>query len=269
MLRIGRGAHALLIGPGPVGRGEGHLLAAAKALPLLRLQQSARGPLPRGQLVSVAPLRAGAYRIVVSPAMPPESAVSVSVGRGGPVITRTGESLERERDGHRAFVVELPVAVNALVVSADRAPADVTAWVEPLRLDPGPDAFTRGRAATAVRYGDVIAYFVTDRQFPEPSGAWIRPDGPAVVVVQTETPRDRLSLRLRNGPVENAVTVRTAAGSEQVPLAPGEERAFPLPLSERRATAVTLAVARWFRPSDVNPGSDDVRRLGAWVEFGP
>ena len=54
----------------------------------------------------------------------------------------------------------------------------------------------------------------------------------------------------------------------RVALAPGEERTFPIPLSRGHA-AIALAVERWFRPSDVQPGSDDVRRLGAWIEFRP
>ena len=34
-----------------------------------------------------------------------------------------------------------------------------------------------------------------------------------------------------------------------------------------KAAAIAVRVARWFRPSEMDPKSDDVRRLGAWLEF--
>jgi hypothetical protein len=171
-------------------------------------------------------------------------------------------------DGRRAFTIDLPVEVNAVTVTTTTPVEGAAAWIEPLSLSEGAGQFAGGRAATAERYGDLIAYFVTDRQFPEPNGIWIRPDGESVVIVQPDAPRAALSLVLRNGPFENTVDVRTGNGTEQLTLQPGEERTLELPLaSGGRTAAVAFRVSRWFRPSEVDPKSDDVRRLGVWVEF--
>ena len=270
LLRVQKGAHALVIGrqPEPVVA-EGRLFSAPKVLPLLQLQQVARGGIPKGQMASAAPLRAGAYRIVLSPAVPTDAIVSVSIGRSDAVIARRVDAVGRDAAGRRVFTVELPVAVNALVVSVDRPEAGAMAWIEPVRLDEGLAAFAGARAATAYRYGDLIAYFATDRQFPEPNGAWVRPDGESVVAVQSGEPRDRVTLYLRNGPVDNEVVLRYAATRETVDLRPGQERSFDVPLEGRRAAALGLRVSNWFRPSDVDPRSDDQRRLGAWIELRP
>jgi hypothetical protein len=270
LLRVERGAHALVIGRQPEpAAGDRRLFSASKALPLLQLQQVARGVAPTGQLASVAPLRAGVYRIVMSPAVPADAVVSVSIGRSDPVITRRTDSVERDGTGRRVFTVELPVEVNALVVGLNRPEPGAMAWIEPVRLVQGLDGFAGIRAATAHRYGDLIAYFATDRQFPEADGAWVRPDGESVVAVQSEAPRDRVTLYLRNGPTDNQVTLRRGSASEQFPLTPGQEHSFEVPLDGRRAAAFGLRVSRWFRPSDGDPGSDDVRRLGAWIELRP
>ena len=97
LLRIEPGAHALLIGARESGPDiDGPLLAALRALPLLQLQQVMR-PVPQGQIASAGPLRAGAYRVVLSPALPPDASVWVGIGRSGPMITKTVAASRRMR----------------------------------------------------------------------------------------------------------------------------------------------------------------------------
>lgn len=268
LLRIEPRAHALLIGARAARGGlDAPLVAAPRVLPLLQLQQVARGPMPEGQIASAAPLRAGSYRLVLSPALPLEAIVGIGVGHGGPVITKRVGDVPVGADQRRAFTIDLPVEVDALIVSTPTPAKGPGAWIEPIALSAGAGEFAGGRAAAAKRYGDLIAYFVTDRQFPEPNGIWIRPDSESVVIVQPDAPCASLTLTLRNGPYENGVDVRTDRGTERLALAPGEERVLDVPLTAgARAAALAFRVARWFRPAEVDPDSDDVRRLGVWVE---
>ena len=271
LLQIEPRAHALLIGVRDSRFGlDLALVSAPRALPLLQLHQVARGPVPKGQIASAAPLRAGSYRIVLSPALSPDATVWVGVGRSGPVITKAVADVVPGPDGRRTFTIDLPVEVNAITVTTTAPDRRCRGMDRTAVVVGGSGEFAGGRAATAVRYGDLIAYFVTDRQFPEPNGIWIRPDGESVVIVQPDTPRAALSLMLRNGPFENTVDVRTGDGTERITLRPGEERALAVRLAAgARAGAVAFRVSRWFRPSEVDPKSRDVRRLGVWVEFRP
>ena len=158
--------------------------------------------------------------------------------------------------------------MNVLTISTPARVTGAGAWIEPLALKEGGAGFAGGRAATAERYGELIVYFLTDRQFPEPGGVWLRPDGESVVVVQPDVPETEVTLSVRNGPLDNVIEVRSSGRTERMELRPGEERALSLPVvNGAGAAAVGFRVARWFRPSEVDPKSDDVRRLGAWLEF--
>jgi hypothetical protein len=269
LLRVQPRSRALLLGE--AGRGSARpgrrLVSAAGALPFLELRQTARGTAPSGVVAAVAPLRAGAYRVTVSPDVPREATVSVAVGRSGPLFTWAVAELARNSGGHASVDLDLPIDVNALsVTTVPPAPAG-SASIEPLSVRQPLDDLA-GRAATAERYGGLAAYFVTDRQFPEPGGLWVRPDGESQVVVQPNTPGPALAVFLRNGPIDNRVDIVAGGRTDSWPLRPGEERTLELPIpSGQRAVSLRFRVARWFRPSDVDPSSDDVRRLGVWVEF--
>jgi hypothetical protein len=138
--------------------------------------------------------------------------------------------------------------------------------VRPRRVLPAREAGD-GFARQARRYDDVIAYFLDERSFPEPPGFWVGGSRESTVVVQPDEPRGRVALRVRNAPVPNDVRLDAGQWHERLQLAPGEERRVLVPLDPRGVARVRLQVSSGFRPSDHEPGSDDHRFLGVWVEF--
>jgi hypothetical protein len=271
LLRVTPRSHVLLIGPRSSRPGlDGLVVSAARALPLLQLQHVAREAGPEGHLASAGPLRAGTYRLVLSPALALDARVQVHVGHGGAVIARTTGEVAAGSDGRRAFVVDLPIDVNALTVSMAVPQRGGAAWIEPLSLRDGASRFAGGRAATAERYGSLTVYLVTDRQYPEPTGMWLRPDGESVVVAQPDAARSSLAIVLRNGPRDNEVELRTPLGTQSIALTPGEARTIDVAVSaDAGAAAMGFRVARGWRPSEFDAGSADTRRLGVWLEFVP
>jgi hypothetical protein len=76
-----------------------------------------------------------------------------------------------------------------------------------------------------------------------------------------------VQLFVRNGPLENAVTLESGAWREALTLRPGEERLMQLPIDANRSTTpLRVQASRGFRPSDVDGKSDDRRLLGVWLE---
>jgi hypothetical protein len=75
-----------------------------------------------------------------------------------------------------------------------------------------------------------------------------------------------MTLLVRNGPIENVLTLASAAWRDSLRLAAGEERRVEVPVGrDSGAALVSFTSASGFRPGDVNPGSRDTRFLGAWV----
>jgi hypothetical protein len=245
------------------------LVSASHVLPLLVLRDVTRGSVPRGQMASAAPLRAGRYRVWLSPALSPGASVGFVVGRSAQLWTRAAGSLPVGTDGRRWLDVELPIDVSALTVTTDDPSADATATIAPITLAPDDARAAAGRAANAQRYGDATVYFVTDRQFAEPTGLWVRPDGDSEIVIQPDRPTSAVGLLTRNGPIDNQLDLARDDEWDRHELRPGEERRLDVPMpAGRKAVGLRLRVARWWRPSEVDPSSDDVRRLGVWVEIG-
>jgi hypothetical protein len=165
--------------------------------------------------------------------------------------------------------LSFPVDVRALVIVQDEGDATVSPVplvVRPRRVLPAYEAGD-GFARQARRYVGVIAYFLDERSFPEPPGFWVGGSRESTVVVQPDEPRARVALRVRNGPVPNDVRLDSGQWHERLQLAPGEERRVLVPLDPRGVARVRLQVSSGFRPSDHEPGSDDHRFLGVWVEF--
>ena len=63
------------------------------------------------------------------------------------------------------------------------------------------------------------------------------------------------------------VTLESAEWQETLILEPGAERIVHIPTDQRRRVIpLNVAAAKGFRPADVDPKSEDVRYLGAWIE---
>jgi hypothetical protein len=160
-------------------------------------------------------------------------------------------------DFARGVTIDLPVAVRALSVRT--APSMGAGLLELKPQSPrGPRASER-TAHHAAAYGSTQVFFLDDRTAPEEDGFWIWGGREAELVFAA---RDELRVVLRNGASANAVTIRTDGGEERLTLQPGEERAVAIPGGARLTTIRTSA---GFRPSDVDPRSQDQRYLGVFV----
>jgi len=116
-----------------------------------------------------------------------------------------------------------------------------------------------------VRYGPAVVFLMGGHAYAEPGGTWIA-GGEAAEFVIAPDPGARISLFLRNAPVNNQVTLESGAWRQTLSLAPREERLIDVPLDPSGAGArLRVATTSGARPSDVEH-SDDTRLLGCWIE---
>ena len=116
-----------------------------------------------------------------------------------------------------------------------------------------------------MRYDGIVAFFLDDRAFAEPSGFWVGGQRETSVVLAPDERRATLSLDLRNAPVDNTVSLEFAGRREEVVLRPGEERRVELPLDASTGSVlVRIRSTAGFRPSAVDPNSRDTRLLGVY-----
>ena len=161
--------------------------------------------------------------------------------------------------------ITLPVPVRALLVRADEGARDQLQAIE-LR----PAAMLAGGvsgevARRAVRYDNATAFFLDDRAFPEPSGFWVGGARETAVVVQPDRPAG-VSLMLRNGPRDNAVTLASGNWKDEFAMAAGEERRIDVPIdASSQSSLLRIRSSAGFRPSEADPNSRDNRFLGVFV----
>ena len=117
-----------------------------------------------------------------------------------------------------------------------------------------------------MRLGPTSVFLLDGSAWVEPSGVWVSAGSAVDFAVAVDQPAP-VQLFVRNGPVDNAVTLESGAWRETLTLRPGEERLMQLPIdANRRTTPLRVQASRGFRPSDVERGSDDRRMLGVWIE---
>lgn len=165
--------------------------------------------------------------------------------------------------------LDFPVDVRAIVVRGDeqarRSIEGLT--VTALSILPPDARLTSEVAQRAVRYGETTAFFLDDRSFAEPEAFWVGGARTSAVVLQPAQPRSAIALLVRNGPVQNGVTLASGAWKVEAVMAAGEERRLEVPLQPGRSAALlTIQASGGFRPSEVSPGSLDNRFLGLWVK---
>ena len=160
--------------------------------------------------------------------------------------------------------IRLPVGARVLTVRGDEIARDLVGQIElhPIALEVAPS--TRDLARRAVRYEGAVAFFVDDRAFPEPSGFWVGRARETSVVLAPDEGRGAVALMLRNGPVENTVTLEVGDKRDALVMKPGEERRVQMPDG---AVFLRIRSAAGFRPSEVDPGSRDTRLLGVYVRL--
>ena len=162
--------------------------------------------------------------------------------------------------------IDLPVGARVLTIRGDEVARDQLEAIQMRPLDRDVAADTRGLARRAVRYGGVVAFFLDDRAFAEPSGFWVQGGRATRLALAPDSRRGPLALLLRNAPVGNTVTLEFGDKREEIVLAPGEERRIEVPLDPARGAAVIgIRASARFRPSDMDPNSRDTRMLGVYV----
>jgi hypothetical protein len=164
--------------------------------------------------------------------------------------------------------VAIPVAVAGLQIEVDPAARLVVRDVSMRSVSlqsPAATLETR-EAKRAARFGSSLVFWLVGDAWVEPGGAWIGGRSKAEFAIASD-PHSPLQVLVRNGPVENQVTLTSAAWQHTLQLEAGDERLVQVsPGLSSGLTPLTVATSNGFRPADVDVGSDDRRLLGVWIE---
>ena len=161
--------------------------------------------------------------------------------------------------------LNLPAGARTLTIRGDEGARDELDLVELRPIAPAVAPSTTIIARRAVRYDGIVAFFLDDRAFPEPSGFWVGGERETSVVLAPDERRGSLSLLLRNAPVDNTVSLEFSRRREEIALKPGEERRIELPLDPASGSVLLrIRSSAGFRPSEADPNSRDTRLLGVY-----
>jgi hypothetical protein len=213
----------------------------------------------------LAHLPAGVYELRGRTTGTATGRVRVKTDRvSGPIAEWDSSSLE----SNWMRQVSIPLAVSGLQIEVDPSARKVIrdVSIRAVSLQAAEDTPEAREARRAARYGPSTLFLLGGDAWVEPAGTWIGGRSIAEFAIATD-PQAPLQVLVRNGPVENSVTLASAAWREQLQLRAGEERLVQVPSDNRgRPTPLIVAAANGFRPADVNPGSEDWRLLGVWIE---
>jgi hypothetical protein len=208
---------------------------------------------------------AGRYRIVAATGPPstpaPSAAYELRILRSGtPILVGPVPR------GHNplALDISLPVDVPAVIL---RGAGLKEASLTPVHVATRRQRFGAARAESARRYGAAVVWFLDGDAFNEPEGLWVRGGAETELLLQPDN-GNSATLLLRNGAAPNEIELRTGSGEwkEALSMRGGEEREVQVPVDPDRGAALLRVIARnGFRPSEVNPGSNDTRYLGVWI----
>ena len=218
----------------------------------------------RTERATFAHVPAGVYEVRGRVLGPGRGRVQVKTDRvSGPIAGWDVASLESTWMRQ----VTLPVPVAGLQIEVDRdaraAVRDVS--MRSISMPSMADSLEGREARRATRIGSSLVFWLTGEAWVEPGGAWIGGRSEAEFSIATEA-HAPLQLLVRNGPVENDVTLTSALWQETLRLDAGGERVVEVPSGATSLTPLTVATSNGFRPADVDTGSDDRRLLGVWIE---
>lgn len=185
-------------------------------------------------------LAAGVYAITAA-----EGPLTLFVGRNDPPL----ESPPADR-------LRLPVSLQTLNSSSGFTitPVDV---LEPARSR---------NAIRATRYGHARAFFFDDWAYLERDGFWTRANGSADVVIDSDQGGAAgLPISITAGAVATSVKIATGGWSQTLSLTPGQKQDLVLPATVDGVWPIRLTSGAGFRPSEREPGNNDVRALAAWI----
>jgi hypothetical protein len=122
------------------------------------------------------------------------------------------------------------------------------------------------QAWRAARYGHATVFQLDGRAYIEPNGAWIVGGSEAAFAIVRDQGAP-VQLLVRNFAVANTVVLESDGWHQKLALKAREERLFDLPLDAASAGVVLrVRSATGARPFDVEPGNQDKRVLGCWIE---
>jgi hypothetical protein len=215
-------------------------------------------------MFTLPPLPAGTYRLSVMSSAPRGW---VMIG-----IARDQFALRTIQLPAAPFDLTFPLPVRGLLVRGDEDARGVVEGllVEPIRIFRSSERLAGDMARRAVRYADTTAFFLDDRSFPEPEAFWIGGARSSTVALQADAARPTVRLVLRNGPVDNDVTLEAGGWRRSLRMQRQEEQHIEVPLLPASGAALlTVESKAGFRPSDVDPASRDQRFLGVWIKVDP
>jgi hypothetical protein len=220
---------------------------------------------PNPSALRIAALPAGDYEVVTADGAPSRAEWDVTVGRNDPPIERW--RLADRTLAQPGYTFHVPADLSAVTIrnaNVDDRTATVRLRATAVQAPANPDG---RRAIRATRYGGARVFFFDEQAYLEPTGFWTRAGGAATVVIDADTAARAHGLRLlvRAGAVPTTIDVSAGHWSRSLTLAAGQEELVTLPLAGA-ALAVTLRSGAGFRPSAMDPASDDVRYLAAWIE---
>ncbi len=240
----------------------------------LRIPTTLRGSRPGdGAFYRAEDVPPGEYFLQAASGLRIDGALRVTIGRSpAPLVDVVLRDAPPER---LPLSLSFPVGAEAVLVAADRvvqrSAATLVARVGDVHRKPRGWPATRARGA--VRNGEVVAWFLDEGSWKEPSGFWVAGRQTARVVLASDRPA-AVALQLRNGAVPNrvSVAVRTRlpgrAVETELTMAPGERHVIPIPaIGPGRPLLVTCSSENGFRPADVDPGSLDYRLLGVRIDL--
>jgi hypothetical protein len=231
----------------------------------MRIELTRRpSPRPGGRetlpMFALPALPAGRYRLAVSPA-----------GQGWVMV-----GIARDQFAIRTVQLPAPpidvtflLPVRGLFIGGDeearRSIRELA--IEPVQILRPSERLSAQIGRRAVRYGRSTVFFVDEKSFPEPEAFWVGGSRDSIVVIQPDMPAASIILRLRNGPVDNRVTLEAATWREVFQMTPGEQRDVDVPMDRiRGGQTLRVETSAGFRPSEQDPGSRDQRFLGVWIK---
>jgi len=208
---------------------------------------------------------AGDYEIGAL-SQPTADQMTFRVGRNDPPLEIAAvDALNPLNRSRPSFRLHLPVTVRTLNLRID-GPApdtDTDLTIRPVALGNPP---TRQAAIRAARYGRARVFFFDEWAYAEPDGFWTRATGTTDVVIDTPgTALAELPISITAGAVATTVTLTMGSWSESFALDAGQTRDVLLPAAASGAWLLRISSGTGFRPSEREPGNNDVRALAAWV----
>lgn len=220
-------------------------------------------------------LPAGRYGVELTPlsAAAPDAALSgtlvLRAGRSGGSLAAWNVAAGPGERWRTSF--DLPVDLNFVGFGAT---GDFEAHVgelsiRPERVVPFLDRIEAHEVVAAARFGQLVFLLHDSSSYPEAGGVWIRGSSRAVLSVVSLTGRLTTKVRLRlRSPVANAIRFETPGLSWTKDLEPGVAAEIDVqPAAADGAVRMSISPTGGFRPSEVEPGSQDRRFLGCWVEI--